>query len=87
MTSEKLFSVHEVASLFNVSISWLYKQVEKRNLKHFKFGTNVRIAESHLTEFLKQHEQKDKRNLPVVTGEDVPNEKEGYPAVQTRQES
>ena len=87
MINERLFSVYEVSILLGVSISWLYKQVEKGNLKHFKLGANVRIAEFHLAEFLGQHEQKDKRNLPVLTGDDVANEKEGYPPAQTRQES
>lgn len=43
VTAERLWKVSEVARYLQMSISWVYKQVEAGLLPHRRFGTSVRF--------------------------------------------
>ena len=54
-------SLQTISSLSNqlkISTSWLYKQVEKRQIPFHKIGTSIRFTEEDISEILKKYEEK-----------------------------
>lgn len=57
MDCEKLLTAEQVAGLFQVPISWVYKHTKKRaafHLPHIKLGKYVRFRESEIKTFLQR---------------------------------
>jgi excisionase family DNA binding protein len=52
-----LLTVHEVAELLRVPVSWVYERTRRRGdgqLPHLKLGKYLRFEESSVTEFIRE---------------------------------
>lgn len=53
----QLLTVHEVANLLNVPVSWVYERTRRRGsgqLPHLRLGKYLRFEESTVTEFIRR---------------------------------
>jgi excisionase family DNA binding protein len=56
MTS--LLTISSLANLFQVSSSWLYKQVERNQIPFHRIGANIRFTEEDIEKIIKKFEVK-----------------------------
>jgi excisionase family DNA binding protein len=50
----KLYKTIEVAKLFDVSLSFIYKKAEKGELASIKIGSALRFSEENINEYLEK---------------------------------
>ena len=49
---KKLYSMDEVSDMLGVSKSYLYKQVQNRNIWHRKIGNLIKFSDDDIEEFI-----------------------------------
>ena len=49
---QKLYSMDEVSEMLGVSKSYLYKQVQNRNIWHRKIGNLIKFSDDDIEEFI-----------------------------------
>jgi excisionase family DNA binding protein len=49
---DELLTIREVAGKLKISVSSVYRYVEKGLFPHTKIGTNIRFTQEHITAFL-----------------------------------
>ena len=52
----QFFTTEEVAELLHVNVQTVRQLLQKKTLNGIKIGTEWRISEDHLREFIKAHE-------------------------------
>ena len=58
-SSEKVFTIPEVAAYLKISKSKIYYLVSRKEIPHLKLGRNVRIRESDLQKWLEHQVEQD----------------------------
>ena len=53
--SEKVFTTHEICTYLQISKGQVFKLLHSGELKYFRIGRSIRITESALNEFIKNH--------------------------------
>jgi excisionase family DNA binding protein len=48
---ETLWNVHECAKYLRMSVSWVYRQVERKEIPHAKFGHALRFSPARMREY------------------------------------
>lgn len=48
LSSERLYTIAEIAKLLNVSTNWFYERTRKDSIPFHKFGKHIRFTESDL---------------------------------------
>ncbi|GHV89063.1 hypothetical protein AGMMS50267_14230 [Spirochaetia bacterium] len=53
-----LYNVNQVAEQLGLSVSQIYKMVERKTIPSLKIGASVRISDDHINQFLAKCEGK-----------------------------
>jgi excisionase family DNA binding protein len=65
---KNIYNVTEVAKLFNLSKSCIYKKFENGEIEGFKIGSAVRFTEENIQTFISKCKT-EQNKMPIITNE------------------